>query len=76
MFERPKQGFTVPLDRWFGNGLRASVESLARSATLSDTQWFRPEGIRTLVREHLAGQRDHSQRIYNLLVLERWLQNG
>lgn len=76
MFERPKQGFTVPLDRWFENGLRASVDVLGDSESLAGTGWFRPAGIRSIVREHLAGQRDHSQRIYSLLVLDRWLRNG
>jgi asparagine synthase (glutamine-hydrolysing) len=75
LFERPKQGFTLPLDRWFENGLRSSVEGLATSERLAATHWFRPDGIRDLVSEHIAGERDHSQRIYNLLVLERWLQS-
>jgi len=33
---------------------------------------FRPEVVRRLVEEHLAGRFDHAYRLWALLVLELW----
>jgi asparagine synthase (glutamine-hydrolysing) len=73
LFDRPKQGFSVPLDRWFNAELRGRVSRLPRSAPLNDLGLLRGDGIEAIVAEHAAGRRDHSQRLYNLLVLEEWL---
>jgi asparagine synthase (glutamine-hydrolysing) len=76
LFDRPKQGFSVPLDRWFNTELRTRVTELPRSAPLNDLGLLRGDGIGTFLAEHAAGHRDHSQRLYNLLVLEEWLRQN
>lgn len=73
LFDRPKQGFAVPLPTWFAGSLRQSVEQLPLSPRLLETGWFDPRGIRALIDEHVAGVREHSQRLFNLLVLDQWL---
>lgn len=74
LFERPKQGFDVPLQAWFKGSLLPAVESLSTSERLIDTGWFDPAGIRALILEHRTGFRDQSQRLYSLLVLDEWLK--
>ena len=74
LFERPKQGFDVPLRAWFKDSLLPSVEALSTSEYLIETGWFDPAGIGALVHEHRAGIRDQSQRLYSLLVLDEWLK--
>ncbi|HSA57282.1 MAG TPA: asparagine synthase (glutamine-hydrolyzing) [Gemmatimonadaceae bacterium] len=74
LVQRPKQGFVVPLARWFREGLRSRVEALPGSDVLREAAWFEPEGIRRLVAEHLGQERDHTQRLFNLVVLEEWLR--
>jgi len=74
-----KRGFNVPLDGWLSRQLRGGggdgpVASLSHDALLTETGWFNPAGVRRLVSEHLEGRRDHSQRLYNLLVLREWLR--
>jgi asparagine synthase (glutamine-hydrolysing) len=76
LFDRPKQGFSVPLDQWFSGVLRQRVEALPRSSALGDLQVLQREGIAFFLAEHAAGRRDHSQRLYNLLVLEEWLKQN
>jgi asparagine synthase (glutamine-hydrolysing) len=72
LFDRPKQGFSVPLKTWF---TRSSVATtLARSERLLDTGWLSPAGIHTIIAEHMAGLRDHSQRLFSLIVLDEWLK--
>ena len=74
LFERPKQGFDTPIDSWFRDSMRAPIEALASSDRLLATGWFAPRGIRLMIREHQDGLRDHSQRLFNLLVLDEWLK--
>jgi asparagine synthase (glutamine-hydrolysing) len=76
LFERPKQGFSVPLRRWFTGALRERVAGLAAGSRLLDTGLFHREGVRALLDEHSAGVRDHSHRIFALLVLDEWLRQG
>jgi asparagine synthase (glutamine-hydrolysing) len=73
LFDRPKQGFSIPLKRWFAAEARETVAALARKSRLLDTGWFRADGIAALVDEHARGDRDHSDRLYGLLFLEHWL---
>jgi asparagine synthase (glutamine-hydrolysing) len=75
LFERPKQGFTVPLKRWFaGTGRTDVLDDLHHAEPLLDTGWFQSRGIQQLVGEHRSGLRDHTQRLYDLVVLREWLR--
>jgi len=74
LFQRPKHGFSVPLQVWFGSGpTSAWAGQSAESQSLRDCGWLNPAGIRVMAREHRDGVRDHSQRLYNLVVLREWL---
>ncbi len=72
-FTRPKRGFDVPLEVWFGGEMRGTLEQLTRSERLLDTGWFEQNGLRQLAEDHWNGVRDQTNRLYNLLVLEEWL---
>jgi asparagine synthase (glutamine-hydrolysing) len=76
LFERPKQGFSVPLDTWFKRELRSTVGRLPSSEALIDSGWFRSEGIQGMIDEHNHGGRDHTHRLYNLLILDEWLRQN
>jgi asparagine synthase (glutamine-hydrolysing) len=67
--ERKKQGFGVPLGKWFSGELANWMKERLFSGVLLNTGWFSQEGF-----EHIsqAPQR-YSRAIYNLLVLESWL---
>lgn len=73
LFERRKQGFSVPLQAWFAGKLRPQLNALSQSERLTSIRLLKPNGIRRLVDEHEAGMRDHSQRLFTLLQLDRWL---
>ncbi|MEX2170348.1 MAG: asparagine synthase (glutamine-hydrolyzing) [Pirellulales bacterium] len=72
VFQRPKQGFGVPLDHWFRGDLRSLLHDVLLSPTALARGYFRPEAVRSLVDEHLNNQFDHSARLWALLVLEMW----
>jgi asparagine synthase (glutamine-hydrolysing) len=75
LFDRPKQGFSVPLGGWFAGPLRPRVQALAEQSALLDSGLVRREGVQALLAEQLTGTRDHGQRLFALLVLDRWLSD-
>ena len=71
ILDRPKQGFSIPLAEWLRGDLREySREVVLDPASLSRER-FRPEVVGELLDAHRDG-RDHSQRIWALLMLELW----
>ena len=69
---RAKQGFGVPLDRWFREDCREFLRDTLLSSTALARGYFRPERVAWLIDEHQKGTTDYSARLYALLMLELW----
>ena len=72
IIDRKKQGFGVPLGTWFRGHLRELFADTLLSPTALQRGYFQPAFVNRLVAEHLAGTRDHTLRLWQLLVFERW----
>jgi asparagine synthase (glutamine-hydrolysing) len=72
ILDRRKQGFGVPLGVWFRNGLADVFADVLRSPVTRQRGYFEPAFVDRVVSEHLAGRRDHSWRLWQLLVFELW----
>ena len=73
VFQRPKQGFDVPLRHWFRRELAYRLEQLLEPGA-SVYRYASPESVSRIVREHRMGRRDHARMIWRLLVLEQWMR--
>ncbi len=71
ILERRKQGFAMPLADQFRSQAGRVRERLL-GAPMLDAGLFRGEALAALIDEHAAG-RDHSQALWQLLVLEGFL---
>jgi asparagine synthase (glutamine-hydrolysing) len=71
---RGKQGFMMPLDRWFASELKPDIGHLLGPEGLSGRGLFRPEALTKLQAEHASGRKNHAMRLWVLLILERWLR--
>ena len=74
ILNRRKQGFGVPLGSWFRGNLRELFADTLLSPAALQRGYFQPSFVRRLVDEHLAGKRDHTLRLWQLVVFERWQQ--
>src|SRR3954470_16658928 len=72
IIDRKKQGFGVPLGVWFRGGLTDVFSDVLRSTRTRQRGYFEPRFVDRLVHEHLAGRRDHTLRLWQLLVFELW----
>ena len=72
IIDRKKQGFGVPLGAWFRGHLRELFADTLLSPTAMQRGYFQPAFVNRIVTEHLKGTRDHTLRLWQLLVFERW----
>jgi asparagine synthase (glutamine-hydrolysing) len=72
ILHRKKQGFGVPLGVWFRGGLTEVFADVLGSGRTRQRGYFQPAFIDRLVQEHLSGRRDHTLRLWQLLVFELW----
>jgi len=72
VLNRPKQGFEIPLGKWFRGPLRHRIEALREpSPVLGD--YINKHATQRLVFEHTIGRRDHSAMLWRLIVLDCWM---
>jgi asparagine synthase (glutamine-hydrolysing) len=69
---RSKQGFAVPLGQWFRRELRELIQDEVSAPGSFVASLFPVGFVSTIVNNHVHGSRDLSNRIWMLLVLERW----
>jgi asparagine synthase (glutamine-hydrolysing) len=70
---RRKQGFSMPLARWFRGPLRQRISALAASERLGDSGFFAMAQIKTMVDQHVSGRSDQSVGLWLLLMFESFL---
>lgn len=74
IWTRRKMGFGVPLAGWFRGELQPLVHDLLLAPDARLHEFFRPEAIRNLVSEHTSHRHNHCYRLWNLLMLEKWMR--
>jgi asparagine synthase (glutamine-hydrolysing) len=74
ILNRRKQGFGVPLGAWFRGNLPELFSDTLLSSTCLERGYFQPAFVRQIVDEHISGKRDHTLRLWQLVVLEKWHQ--
>ena len=74
LLNRPKRGFSVPMDVWFRGPLKQYVGDNLRSKRFLDRGIVSPPKLDAMLEEHWSGRRLNSDFIWLLLVLELWLE--
>jgi asparagine synthase (glutamine-hydrolysing) len=77
--DRPKQGFAIPIGEWFRTDY-GGMKQLLMDHLGSAEPWgpaslgidLNMAFVRRMIDEHMNEKRDHSQRLYMLLVLSIW----
>lgn len=73
-FNRPKQGFGVPMDRWLRTSLRSWAEELLKSNRNSLSHVFDWKIVDEWWNKHQSEKYDYSGRLWNVLVFIQWWQ--
>lgn len=71
LFERPKQGFGVPLEHWLRGPLRAWAEDLLSPSKLSEDEFLNTKNIRLMWDNLLLG-RNVQYALWPVLMYQAW----
>lgn len=74
LVERPKMGFSIPLDAWLRGPLRNWAEGLLSEDRLRRDGYLEPAPIRKAWKAHLAGQASYGYRLWSVLMFQAWLE--
>lgn len=73
IFTRKKQGFEVPLLKWFRNELRGLIDELLDERFLKEQNLFNPEAVKIIRKQlHSSNPGDSTARIWGLIVFQSW----
>ena len=72
ILNKKKVGLEMPYSRWFRRELLDVLEDYLGRERLAGTRLFRPEAVRALVDDHVAGRRDHGRALWGLLNFMLW----
>lgn len=75
VLNRPKQGFALPLGQWMRNELKDLVQTTLLDRQTLNRRYFNANGLRRMLDEHFQSRRDHSARLWRLLIFELWHRN-
>lgn len=76
LIERPKAGFTVPLDMWLKNELREWAEDLLSVERLRIDGFFNVQVVRKMWADFLKGKNNSQYHLWSILMFQAWLQEG
>ena len=74
IFTRKKMGFGIPIGGWFRDELKPMVHDTLLADDAKISPYFRREAVAELVRSHESNEQNHGYRLWNLLILEKWLR--
>jgi asparagine synthase (glutamine-hydrolysing) len=74
ILNRGKQGFGIPVGKWFRENLRLMMKDMLLSERFINRKIFMLEYISRLIQEHEQGKTDHGKRIWALVMLEFWFR--
>ena len=72
LVDRPKQGFSVPLDNWLRGPLRDWAEDLLAPRGLAESGVLDITHVQGRWSEHLSGRRNWGHFLWSVLMFEAW----
>jgi asparagine synthase (glutamine-hydrolysing) len=72
LVDRPKTGFSIPMDDWLRGPLKSWVMDSLSPAQLQRQGLFNVARVGRMLKEHMSGRRNHGYWLWNVLMAEAW----
>jgi asparagine synthase (glutamine-hydrolysing) len=72
LVDRPKTGFSIPLDDWLRGPLKSWAGDLLAPERLRRQGLFNAGRVERLLGEHMSGRRNHGYWLWNVLMAQAW----
>ena len=72
LIDRPKTGFSIPIDSWLRGPLRSWACDLLSSDRLRRQGLFDVGRVETRLREHVSGRHNHGAWLWHVLMAQAW----
>ena len=72
LVERPKMGFSVPVEDWLRGGLRQWAEGLLDGSRLKQEGYFNAQAVTQRWREHIRGEHNWEHDLWNVVMFQAW----
>lgn len=72
ILDRPKRGFTIPIDSWFKGKLKGYSRSILLDKNSHISQWIKSDVIKKMIKDHGENGNDFAPKLWSLLTLELW----
>jgi asparagine synthase (glutamine-hydrolysing) len=74
-FDRPKQGFAVPIEDWLRGPLEDWAESLLDKTKLEQSGYLNADVVLARWNEHKTGKRNWQTELWDVLMFQSWLES-
>ena len=74
IIDKKKVGLEMPYSRWLKDELKDLMMQYLGPENIGKTGLFRPDAIRALINDHLAGRRDNGRPLWGLLNYMMWYE--
>lgn len=75
LMNRPKAGFGVPISDWLRGDLLEWAESLLSEQSINLSGAINFQAVDKIWKEHQSGKFNHQYELWNILMLQNWLEN-
>lgn len=72
LFERPKQGFGIPIGKWLAGPLKEWAEDLLSPTKLAEDGLIDPIPVRAAWNAHKSGEANHEVQLWTVLMYQAW----
>ena len=75
-FDRPKQGFAIPISEWMRTDLKEWTNSMLSDELLDAHGLFNKELINNIKNEHMEGSYNHEHKLWSIVQFNQWYESN
>ena len=75
-FDRPKQGFAIPISEWMRTELKEWTNNMLSDELLDAHGLFNKDLIGKIKKEHLEGAYNHEHKLWSVVQFNQWYESN